>query len=160
MKDTKKSCMVCGVELTVFDNWYYSRMKTKEYNCIPCHDIKRLERKIKEKGITPARIAKLFQMKHKNDYNRIKKGYIYVINNPCWEGWIKVGMAVDAENRCKQFQTSSPFRDYKLFYKKYFEDRKTAEKEIHKKLKNISERSEGEWFKVSGKEAANLIKAI
>mgnify|MGYP003131908212 FL=1 len=160
MKDTKKACMVCGVELIVFDNWYPSRMKIKEYNCIPCHDIKRLERKIKEKGITPARIAKLFQMKHKNDYNRIKKGYIYVINNPSWEGWIKVGMAVDAENRCKQFQTSSPFRDYKLFYKKYFEDRKTAEKEIHKKLKNISKQSEGEWFKVSGKEAENLIKAI
>ena len=54
----------------------------------------------------------------------LDEGYVYIITNPCWKGWIKVGMAIDAEDRCKQYQTSSPFRDYKLCYKKYFDDRR------------------------------------
>ena len=49
MKHIKENCMACGVELTT-NNWYPSRMRKKERNCIPCHDIKRLERRIKQKG--------------------------------------------------------------------------------------------------------------
>jgi hypothetical protein len=39
--------------------------------------------------------------------------YVIVIS-PAYPGWCKVGMAVDAEDRLKQYQTSSPYRDYKL----------------------------------------------
>ena len=159
MKHIKENCIGCGIELTT-DNWYPSRMRKKERNCISCHDIKRLERKIKQKGMTPRMLAKLFQMKHKSDYNRIKEGHVYIISNPCWDGWIKVGMAVDAEDRCNGYQTSSPFRDYKLCYTKYFKDRRSAEQMAHKELKKISVKYKGEWFKVSIKEATNLIQAI
>ena len=55
-------------------------------------------------------------------YDTTTEGYVYIINNPCWDGWVKVGMAIDAEDRCKQYQTSSPYRDYKLCYLKFFED--------------------------------------
>jgi hypothetical protein len=93
-------------------------------------------------------------------YTRTIEGYVYVINNPCWKGWVKVGMAIDAEDRCKQYQTSSPFRDFKLCYSKHFEDRKAAEQSAHDKLNNISTKREGEWFKVSVDEATKLIQAL
>jgi len=69
-------------------------------------------------------------------------------------------MAIDAEDRCNQYQTSSPFRDYKLCHTKYFEDRKSAEHLVHKKLKRLSTKHKGEWFKVSVDEATKLIEAI
>jgi len=48
-------------------------------------------------------------------------------------------MAIDAEDRCKQYQTSSPFRDYKLCYSKHFNDRKKAEAKAHSVLKKYAE---------------------
>jgi len=69
-------------------------------------------------------------------------------------------MAVDATDRCNQYQTSSPFRDYKLCYTKDFKDRRSAEQTAHKRLKKISIKYKGEWFKVSITEATKLIEAI
>ena len=93
-------------------------------------------------------------------YEKSSEGYVYVITNPCWKGWIKVGMAIDAEDRCKQYQTSSPFRDYALKFKKYFDDRRSAEQQAHKKIRNISKDNNGEWFKVSISEAKEIIQSI
>ena len=93
-------------------------------------------------------------------YANTTEGYVYIINNPCWDGWVKVGMAIDAEDRCKQYQTSSPYRDYKLCYLKYFEDRKIAELSAHKELKKITDTYNGEWFKTSVKEAKKTIEAL
>ena len=93
-------------------------------------------------------------------YANTTEGYVYIINNPCWDGWVKVGMAIDAEDRCKQYQTSSPYRDYKLCYLKHFEDRKIAEQSAHKELKKITDTYHGEWFKTSVKEAKKTIEAL
>ena len=93
-------------------------------------------------------------------YANTTEGYVYIINNPCWDGWVKVGMAIDAEDRCKQYQTSSPFRDYKLCYLKHFEDRKIAEQSAHKELKKITDTYNGEWFQTSVKEAKKTIEAL
>ncbi len=115
-----------------------------------------------EMGLIKSNSDKLIEIKQKmsHSFNEIVDGYIYIIANPCWKGWIKVGMAIDAEDRCKQYQTSSPFRDYTLKFKKYFEDRRTAEQLAHKKLKNICKDNNGEWFKVSISEAKQIIQAI
>lgn len=94
------------------------------------------------------------------NYKKTKRGEVYIIENKAWKGWVKIGMAIDAEDRCKQYQTSSPFRDYKLKFKKYFDDRRTAEQLAHKKLKNICKDNNGEWFKVSISEAKQIIQAI
>ena len=36
-------------------------------------------------------------------YNKQKDGYVYIISNPAWEGWYKVGMAVDSQDRCGSY---------------------------------------------------------
>ena len=49
-------------------------------------------------------------------YESSTEGQVYVIVNPNFSEWVKVGMAVDAADRLNGYQTSSPFRDYMLNY--------------------------------------------
>jgi hypothetical protein len=93
-------------------------------------------------------------------YETVDEGHVYVISNPCWSNWVKVGRAIDAKDRCKQYQTSSPFRDYKLCYSKYFDDRKKAEAKAHSLLKESAEERKGEWFKITQDKAKEIIETL
>ena len=90
-------------------------------------------------------------------YASSKEGQVYIIINPAWKGWIKVGMAIDAEDRCKGYQTSSPLRDFKLKFKKDFEDRRTAEQTAHTLCAKKALKRKGEWFKLNVKDAKDII---
>ncbi|ASF00076.1 hypothetical protein [uncultured virus] len=93
-------------------------------------------------------------------YNKQKDGYVYIISNPAWKGWYKVGMAVDSQDRCGSYQTSSPHRDYRLEYSKYFLNRKVAEEIAHDVISEISLDRNGEWFRVSVNKIRKVIKGI
>jgi hypothetical protein len=94
------------------------------------------------------------------NYRHTKAGYVYVISNPAWKGWVKVGMAIDAEDRCNSYQTSSPFRDYSLLYSVYVTDRRVIEKKAHKRIAKIAEDRQNEWFFVDPLKAIDCITAI
>ena len=91
------------------------------------------------------------------NYTKTKEGYVYVITNPAWPDWVKIGMAVDAEDRLNGYQTSSPMRDYKLEYSVKSKDRRKSEKEAHTKALRKCDDSHGEWFKMSVSEAIELL---
>jgi len=93
-------------------------------------------------------------------FDKIEHGEVYIITNPAWKGWVKIGMAVEAEDRCKGYQTSSPFRDYKVVYSKKFKDRRTAEAQAHKLCSAKATDQNSEWFKIKIKDAVNLIESI
>lgn len=93
-------------------------------------------------------------------YDKEKSGDVYVITNKAWSGWVKIGMAIDAEDRCKQYQTSSPHRDYELKYCKSFLNRKTAEYKAHELCKTESKDNKGEWFKLKISSAIKIIDNI
>ena len=93
-------------------------------------------------------------------YESSTEGEVYIITNPAWEGWIKIGMAVDAEDRCKQYQTSSPMRDFKLEYKRPFNDRRGAESQAHKLCANQTKEVHGEWFKLNVSVGKKIIDNI
>ena len=93
-------------------------------------------------------------------YESSTEGYVYVISNPAWVGWHKVGMAIDAWDRCASFQTSSPFRDYKLEYCKHFKDRRSAELEVHGLLIASHVVRKGEWFKSPADHLKKHIQSI
>jgi hypothetical protein len=82
-------------------------------------------------------------------YQSSTEGQVYIITNPSFPEWVKVGMAVDAEDRLRGYQTSSPFRDYELFYSWSVNDRRTAETEAHSILKEWTAGKKNEWFKCS-----------
>ena len=82
-------------------------------------------------------------------YQSSTEGQVYIVTNPSFPEWVKVGMAVDAEDRLRGYQTSSPFRDYELFYSWSVNDRRTAETEAHSILKEWTAGKKNEWFKCS-----------
>ena len=91
-------------------------------------------------------------------YDQQTEGFLYVIANPAWEEWVKIGMAVNAEDRLKSYQTSSPFRDYELIIAMPVKDRRLAEAEAHKKAEEIARERNGEWFHMPIIEAISLVE--
>jgi hypothetical protein len=93
------------------------------------------------------------------NYKDNPQGQVYIITNPAWEGWAKVGMAVDSEDRLKNYQTSSPERDYELFDYEDFDDRRVAESMVHDYLRKRF-KHKNEWFECSAESAMRAIDAI
>lgn len=88
----------------------------------------------------------------------------YVIINPAWPEYVKIGFTSKSEmkTRLSTYQTGTPFRDFEVYHEVQFEDARTAEKEIHKRLKQMNAYREGktEWFKMPKKLAANIIDSV
>lgn len=165
-----KYCTYCNIELKEGDNWLSSQARQKKYWCNSCkkeHNNSRmyvngkyipfshpLHKPGKYKTFESVAFASL------EGYEKTDEGYVYIITNPCWSNWVKVGRAIDAEDRCKQYQTSSPFRDYKLCYSKFFDDRKEAEAKAHSLLNESAEERKGEWFKITQDKAQKIIEEL
>ena len=90
----------------------------------------------------------------------IKEGYVYIITNRAWPDWIKIGMAIDADDRCNGYQTSSPHRDYVLEYSVSTEDRRELEKKAHTKAAKLASESNGEWFKLDVETAKHILDKL
>ena len=97
------------------------------------------------------------------NYMQVKEGYVYAISNPAWPEWVKIGKAIDADDRLSGYQTSSPMRDYKLIYSVPFKDRSTAERNAHSLASTKSSQPwdkgvNGEWFKLTHEQAIQVLK--
>ena len=92
-------------------------------------------------------------------YESSVEGQVYVIVNPSFPEWVKVGMAIDSEDRLNNYQTSSPFRNYVLNYKWNVSDRRVAESEAHTELQKLYERR-SEWFKCTPEQAQEVVSGI
>lgn len=92
-------------------------------------------------------------------YETSVEGQVYVIVNPNFSEWVKVGMAIDSEDRLNGYQTSSPFRDYALVYSWDVNDRRAAETEAHIELQKLYERR-SEWFKCTPEQAQEVVSGI
>ena len=90
------------------------------------------------------------------NYTDSAEGAVYVIANKAWDGWVKVGMAIDAEDRLKSYQTSSPFRDYMLYYSYTTDNRRKSEAEAHSMLEQKYERR-NEWFLCTPSQAIEVL---
>ena len=87
----------------------------------------------------------------------IKEGYVYVITNKAWPDWVKIGMAIDAEDRCNGYQTSSPHRDYILEHSVASNDRRKAEQQAHTRAAKLASETNGEWFKLTVQQAIEVL---
>mgnify|MGYP003631841439 FL=1 len=93
------------------------------------------------------------------NYDTSPEGQVYIITNPAWDGWVKVGMAVDAMDRIKNYQTSSPFRDYTLLYSYEVNDRRAGEAAAHARLAKECDNI-NEWFRLPSAIANELILEV
>jgi len=91
-----------------------------------------------------------------SEIENVKEGEVYIICNAAWPDWIKVGKAVNSEDRLKGYQTSSPFRDYEVVAILTTDNRHTKEREMHKIFSHFAEDTKGEWFKIDKVTAIKL----
>ncbi len=94
------------------------------------------------------------------NYTKTNKGCVYVIENPSWPEWVKVGKAIDAKDRLKSYQTGDPYRSYTLSHFIQVEDRHTTELQVHQKLELISDDRHNEWFKIPVQGAVTVLNSI
>ncbi|MCY4524884.1 MAG: DNA methyltransferase, partial [Halobacteriovoraceae bacterium] len=74
-----------------------------------------------------------------NQEDTLLKKYVYIISNPKYKGLYKVGIAKDYKARLNSYQTSDPYRSYKLEYKIYTPWFRELEKHIHTTFENMFE---------------------
>jgi hypothetical protein len=96
----------------------------------------------------PGRYKSLDDVWSHEEIEKTKQGEVYAITNPAFPEWVKVGKAVNADDRCNGYQTSSPFRDYKIIARMTTEDRHTKESDMHKIFQQFASERRGEWFKI------------
>ena len=146
-----KECIKCGAPLHKEVNWWKAFIKKNYYCCTDCYTVDRESRRLAQK-------ARELGVKVLDAYNSSKKGYVYLIRNPAWGNWLKVGMAMSAEDRLNNYQTASPFRDYELVHKVLCKDRRKAEAFLHEQMENFPHR--GEWFEMSINEALAIFALL
>lgn len=164
-----KECRTCGVELNN-NNWVASWQKIDRRQCNNCIKPMRKKANLKRMWVNGKYIP-LTHPLHKPgnyksfgdaafeslaNYNTEKGGQVYILYSPAYPSWVKVGMAIDAEDRLKQFQTGSPYRDYILIKVYDTDDRRKAESEIHELLRKTYG-SKNEWFVIAAPVAKEIL---
>ncbi len=75
-------------------------------------------------------------------------GYLYIITNKSWPGWLKVGTTRNLKTRLQTYQTGTPFRDYEIVYSIKHPLYLQAEKNIKKQMANFAKQIKNEWYEV------------
>lgn len=159
-----KGCIECFDKLIIGDNWTEARKKQGKYLCKKCWH----SRDMYVDGVyipkthplfKPGKYKSFSDAAFKSTYklDTIKEGYVYVITNKAWPEWVKIGMAIDAEDRCNGYQTSSPHRDYILEHSVYSNDRRKAEQQAHTRATKLATEANGEWFKLTVQQAKEVL---
>jgi hypothetical protein len=161
-----KLCAKCSAVLEPKKNWSVSRESKNELICRPCKNKYNSKRMwVNGKHISkkhplykPGRYKSFGDAAFESldNYKTAKQGQVYILYSPAYPSWVKIGMAVDAEDRLKQFQTGSPYRDYILIKAYDTDDRRKAESEVHELLRK-THGSKNEWFVIAAPVAKEIL---
>ena len=78
----------------------------------------------------------------------MSSGYLYIITNKSWPGWMKIGTTRNLKTRLQTYQTSSPFRNYEVMYSIKHPEYLQAEQNIKLQMKRFAKRIKNEWYEV------------
>ena len=88
----------------------------------------------------------------------LRPGFVYLVTNPAWPGYLKVGAAKSLRGRLSDFQTASPHRDFRISAAAPVNDRFAAEGRLKELLRGFRVKG-GEWFRIHSDDArAMLVK--
>lgn len=93
------------------------------------------------------------EIKIHGEQTLLKEGFIYLISNKSFPGWIKAGMTIDFEARLKTYNICDPESRYKFEFVRWVDDRRLCEKRLLELLSEKSDKRKGEWFRLD-KEAS------
>jgi hypothetical protein len=89
-----------------------------------------------------------------------KAGYVYVLTNPSYNGWHKVGRTQRTPyRRAKELSSAGVLTEFDIVYARFFWDCNKAESEIHKKLsKGQVDAKHKEFFNININEIIYTVK--
>lgn len=99
----------------------------------------------------------LLKILHKrNGYSAagISAGYVYAIGNPAWKDFVKIGSAIDIDDRLNSYQTQSPHRDFYIIDYYFVLDRRKEETILHSMFTD----RQSEWCNVSHDKIKEIYK--
>ena len=167
----EKYCTKCGITKSLNEFHRHStKLSGYETYCKPCQR-KNSREHVKKRMYVNGKYISMKHPLHKpghyksfgdaafaslDNYKTAKQGQVYILYSPAYPSWVKIGMAVDAEDRLKQFQTGSPYRDYILIKAYDTDDRRKAESEVHELLRK-THGSKNEWFVIAAPVAKEIL---
>lgn len=176
-------CRECRDGLVPGLNWPISRQKTRNRICTPCFSAKtrkwEAENPERHRAGNNARNRRLNKTTARRVYCRERArekyrdlpkrgprvgegadGHIYVVSNPAFPGKSKIGLAKSPARRLNNYQTGSPFRDYRMdWISPRVKDRGLMEAVAHTHLSGF--RILGtEWFSLHPDDAAAMLSRL
>jgi len=75
-------------------------------------------------------------------------GYLYIIENDAFPGWVKIGTTGNLKKRLQTYQTGTPFRNYRIVYSLEHPEYKLAERRLRETMEPFSLDRKNEWYKI------------
>ena len=129
------------------------------FKCVQCLELKPTSDFYKSRNNKNNRskyCKKCYRDKYINPYIIPRPGFIYIISNPAWPDYFKVGHTTRiVEKRLNDYNCGCPFRDYKIEFEIHVEDKYMVEKLVHKRFD-----SNYEWCKAELSEIITFIESI
>jgi predicted GIY-YIG superfamily endonuclease len=88
----------------------------------------------------------------------LKPGYLYIITNEAFPGFVKVGVTEDINSRLHVYQVGDPKRKYKIQFYIFHPDAYTAEKNIKEVMKRFALSRKNEWYEIDLKMAISRLQ--
>lgn len=79
----------------------------------------------------------------------VKAGYLYIITNESFPGFVKIGVTENINARLHVYQTGDPRRKYKIEYYIFHPDAYKAERNIKEVMKMFALSQKNEWYEIS-----------
>jgi hypothetical protein len=111
-----------------------------------------------EERLVDIRRRREFSNRVKGQHSEILDGFLYLVINPAWNGWVKIGRTTDYEKRLQAYQTSSPHNDYQMVEIHYTENTIKAENILLDSAVLAGYPVKGEWIQAKIVDLLQLMK--
>lgn len=88
------------------------------------------------------------EIRQKGEQTAVQEGFIYLVTNPWFQGWVKAGMTIDYELRLGAYNTSDPLTSFDYVRLAWTPNRRAAESELLTALGQAADERRGEWFRM------------
>lgn len=131
-----------------------------DYSDLLTKEIERFDTRIG----TDVRLNLISEMRKNEDRTKgkqtsIMEGFVYLVKNDVFPGWIKAGMTIDYEERLNTYNSYTPTNNFQMLSVKWVTDRKMFETILLEELGKNAKISRGEWFKIDETEALRIFNS-
>lgn len=80
--------------------------------------------------------------------------------NENYPGWVKIGTTGNLKKRLQVYQTSSPFRNYRVLYSIEHPEYRLAERRIRETIEPFAKSIRNEWYEIDEEMAKSRLDEV